>query len=239
LIPREHADPVKALVERVFTKGSSERVEIIYDAELAKTDGAFRLTDSEDGGILVITASDPSAACSAIHHYCFIWGECTVTWGQGRRVSFPEKIRTGQTTEVAKKRTLKYSYYLNFCTPSYTMAWWKWEHWERELDWAALHGVNLPLVISGREYVMFVLFLEHGMKEEEILRYFTGPAFLGWHRMGNLKSFGGPMPKAFLDHLFSLTKKVLHRARELGMKPVLPGFSGHVSDEFSNDSSSP
>jgi alpha-N-acetylglucosaminidase len=239
LIPREHADPVKALVERVFTKGSSERVEIIYDAELAKTDGAFRLTDSEDGGILVITASDPSAACSAIHHYCFIWGECTVTWGQGRRVSFPEKIRTGQTTEVAKKRTLKYSYYLNFCTPSYTMAWWKWEHWERELDWAALHGVNLPLVISGREYVMFVLFLEHGMKEEEILRYFTGPAFLGWHRMGNLKSFGGPMPKAFLDHLFFLTKKVLHRARELGMKPVLPGFSGHVSDEFSNDSSSP
>lgn len=31
------------------------------------------------------------------------------------------------------------------------MAWWDWERWERELDWAAMHGVNLPLSFAGEE----------------------------------------------------------------------------------------
>jgi len=29
------------------------------------------------------------------------------------------------------------------------MAFWDWSRWEFMLDWAALHGVNLPLSFTG------------------------------------------------------------------------------------------
>lgn len=40
----------------------------------------------------------------------------------------------------------------------------------------------------------------------------------------------GPMPVSFLDFSEDLTKRILNRARSLGMTPVLPAFSGHVPD---------
>lgn len=79
---------------------------------------------------------------------------------------------------------------------------------------------------------MMQLFLEQGMQQHEILSFFTGPAFLAWHRMGNLKSFGGPLPLGYLNFAKDLTTRILQRAAQLGMNPVLPGFSGHVPDQF-------
>ncbi|CAK0890519.1 unnamed protein product [Prorocentrum cordatum] len=64
----------------------------------------------------------------------------------------------------------------------------------------ALHGVTMPLVVLGREAVMMRLLLELGLAQEAVLEFFTGPA---------------------------LTRRMLARARELGMRPVLPGFGGH------------
>lgn len=29
------------------------------------------------------------------------------------------------------------------------MAWWDWGRWEREIDWMALNGINLPLALTG------------------------------------------------------------------------------------------
>ena len=29
------------------------------------------------------------------------------------------------------------------------LQWWDWARWERELDWMALHGINLPLAFVG------------------------------------------------------------------------------------------
>lgn len=26
---------------------------------------------------------------------------------------------------------------------------WDWERWEREIDWMALNGINLPLAFTG------------------------------------------------------------------------------------------
>lgn len=35
------------------------------------------------------------------------------------------------------------------CTVSYSSAWWDWPRWQREIDWMALNGVNLPLSFTG------------------------------------------------------------------------------------------
>lgn len=34
-----------------------------------------------------------------------------------------------------------------------TFAWWDWERWEKEIDWMALQGINLPLAFTGQEAI--------------------------------------------------------------------------------------
>jgi alpha-N-acetylglucosaminidase len=46
--------------------------------------------------------------------------------------------------------------------------------------------------------------------------------------MGCLDGYGGPLPKTWLARHEELGKRILARQRELGMTPVLQGFTGHV-----------
>jgi Alpha-N-acetylglucosaminidase (NAGLU). len=50
--------------------------------------------------------------------------------------------------------------------------------------------------------------------------------------MGNLDGWGGPLPKSWKESHRDLQLKILKRERELGMKPVLPAFTGHVPTSF-------
>lgn len=43
------------------------------------------------------------------------------------------------------------SAFLFFFPDSYV--WWGWERWEREIDWMALQGINLPLAFTGQEAI--------------------------------------------------------------------------------------
>mmetsp|Transcript_7793 Transcript_7793/g.19248 ORF Transcript_7793/g.19248 Transcript_7793/m.19248 type:complete len:835 (-) Transcript_7793:157-2661(-) len=244
----EPVGPFEALLLRVFPRESAERVHVSYQGKSGEA--FFTLQVSEN--TLLIEASDVLSACSAVHHFCLHHAACTLSWGQHSQPRLPRRLPALVTTPgnaarmddigalqevgaggvVTKHRVMRHAYYLNFCTPTYTMAFWDWPQWERELDWMALHSIDMPLIITGREVVMRRLFREQGLTDKQIMSFFTGPAFLAWHRMGNLKSFAGPMPESYLKHSELLTRKVLARARALGMTPVLPGFSGHVPDEL-------
>ncbi|KAF4392205.1 hypothetical protein F8388_012661 [Cannabis sativa] len=46
---------------------------------------------------------------------------------------------------VIVPRPVPWSYYQNSVSSSYSFAWWDWKRWEKEIDWMALQGVNLPL----------------------------------------------------------------------------------------------
>ena len=50
--------------------------------------------------------------------------------------------------------------------------------------------------------------------------------------MGNLDGWGGPLPVSWMKSHMELQQKILQRERELGMKPVLPAFTGHVPAAF-------
>jgi alpha-N-acetylglucosaminidase len=50
--------------------------------------------------------------------------------------------------------------------------------------------------------------------------------------MLNIDYWQGPLPHSWLDCQESLQKQIVSRERELGMKPVLPAFSGHVPYEL-------
>lgn len=34
-----------------------------------------------------------------------------------------------------------------------SFAWWDWKRWEKEIDWMALQGINLPLAFTGQEAI--------------------------------------------------------------------------------------
>ena len=38
---------------------------------------------------------------------------------------------------------------MNVCTVSYSSSFWDWNRWEKEIDWMALNGVNMPLSFTG------------------------------------------------------------------------------------------
>ncbi len=130
--------------------------------------------------------------------------------------------------EVRIEARVDERFFLNYCTYGYTMPYWHWDDWEHFIDWMALQGVTMPLAITGQEAVWERVWKKYGMTEEEIRSYFTGPAHLPWHRMNNIDAWQGPLPQNWLDGQVELQQKIVARERELGMRPVLPAFSGHV-----------
>lgn len=120
--------------------------------------------------------------------------------------------------------TMRYDF--NYCTFSYSMAFWDWDRWEKEIDWMALHGINMPLAIVGMESAWRNMLLRLGYSEKEVGEFIAGPGFLAWWAMNNLEGWGGPLPASWYADREKLQKKILRRMKELGMTPVLPGYCG-------------
>lgn len=163
--------------------------------------------------------------------YMYLRQSChaMVTWS-GRHLELPAKFPDYEPQRVVCP--YKFTQYFNPCTYGYTMAFWDWERWERELDWMALHGINMPLAMEGQEAIWQKVWLSMGLSQTEVDQFSTGPAQLPWHRMGNINNFDGPLPQSLIEKKKQLQKKILERARELGMTPVAPGFSGFVPQAF-------
>lgn len=130
--------------------------------------------------------------------------------------------------KISQETLLKHRYFLNYCTFNYSMAFWDWEQWEKELDWMALHGINLALAIVGTEAVWQNTLKRFNFTENEILKFIPGPAYTAWWLMNNLEGWGGPVSQDWIDSRVELQKKILSRMNELGMEPVLQGFYGMV-----------
>lgn len=120
-------------------------------------------------------------------------------------------------------------------TFAYSFAWYQWSDWEKLLDWAALHGVNFQLAWVGYEKIYLESFRQLGLQDDDILDFFSGPAFLPWNRFGNIKGTWGPQGRlsmAWIDQQFALQKKIVARMVRLGITPILPAFPGFVPDAF-------
>lgn len=121
-------------------------------------------------------------------------------------------------------------YFFNYCTFGYSVPWWDWSQWEFLIDWMALHGINQPLAVTGQEAVWQAVGRRFGMSEAELDAFFAGPPYLPFQWMGCLDGHGGPLPGDWIPRRAELQRKILVRERELGMTPVLQGFTGHVPE---------
>jgi alpha-N-acetylglucosaminidase len=123
-------------------------------------------------------------------------------------------------------------HYLNVCTFGYTTPWWDWARWEREIDWMAWHGINLPLSLTGQDAIWQCVWRSFELDPVELDAHFPGPAYLPWHWMGGIAGHAGPLPQAWMEGQRALQRKIFEREKLLGMEPVVHGFAGFVSAAF-------
>ncbi len=184
-------------------------------------------TLKQNGSKIEIGGNNAGAMAMGLNYYLKNYCLTEVSWFREDPVELPDTLPIVADI-VSVDAKVPYRFFLNYCTSGYSMPWWKWEDWERFIDWMAMNGVNLPLATTGQESVWYEVWKKIGLTDEEIFNYFTGPAHLPWHRMCNLDGWQGPLPKSWLKNESELQKRIVNRERELSMTPVLPGFAGHV-----------
>lgn len=178
------------------------------------------------GERVVVRGSSGVAIASGAYWYLKHYCHCDVSWC-GDQLRLPDPLPRVEK-KVRQPTPFEYRYFFNYCTFSYTMAWWDWPAWERMIDWMALHGINMPLAVTGQEAVWQAVYRRMGLSDAQINEFFVGPAYLPFGWMGCMDGFGGPLTQAWIDRHAELQKKIVARQRALGMTPVLQGFTGHV-----------
>ena len=215
-----------ALIKRLIPQKANSFV--VQHADMHSVHDCFEIETKN--GKIILRGNNGVAIASALYYYLTEYCHCQVTWN-GTNLKLPAKLPV-LPKKIRKETRYQYRYYLNYCTFNYSMSWWDWPRWEKEIDWMALHGINMPLAITGEEYTWYKVYKELGFTDEDLKGFFTGPSYFSWFWMGNMDSWGGPLPVQWMQDHFDLQQKIIARERALGMKPVLPAFTGHVPAAF-------
>lgn len=215
------------LIKRIIpTKASSFTIK--YEKSSSGKD--FFELYSENNKIVLVGNNNVSVA-SALYYYLKNFTNCDISWN-GSNIKLPNKLPLIKE-KIVQNTPYQYRYYINYCTNNYSMTWWDWDRWEKEIDWMALNGINMPLAIIGQNIIWYELYKSMGFNNKQLNNFFTGPAYTSWFWMNNIDKWGGPLPYSWLKKMELLQKKILERERALGMTPVLPAFTGHIPNSFS------
>lgn len=211
-----------------FTEGT---MKVKLDLSLCRTQsGCDRYTYSATTDKLTIKASSAVAACRGFYDYVKSKGAGFASWS-GTRFQKPADM---SCSEVSLTTQFRDHQYFNVVTYGYTVPFWDEARWDKELDWMALHGIDMPLMLVGAEQIYREVFYDMGLNKEEVDAWEVGPAHLPWFRMGNVagNSFDGPLGEEWNEKQRKLAHHLLDRMRALGMKPICPAFGGFVPQAF-------
>lgn len=205
-----------------------------FHVEIDSSAGDDHFAVEASDGIVTLRGNNGVAIASALRFYCANACGLQIARDTGD-VTLPDRLPDLPWTERSSPWT--HRYHMNFCTFSYTTAFWDWERWEREVDLMALHGINLPLNVVGNEGVWYRVFQDFGMTEDEVLAFMGSAAFLPFTWHGSVRYHGGPMTREWIESHVELGRRIMERQRSLGMKPILPGFAGYVPEMLRGESS--
>lgn len=260
----QNPQAVVDLTKRIGGKSAVAKFLFVLDPSMNSVQETFSINGEK--GKIVIKGSTISAITTGLGWYLNNIAKINIAWN-----SLNEKTVSGDayadlsdipvpTREETHICDAKYRYFLNYCTFGYSMTSWTWKRWQQEIDWMALHGINMPLQIVGLEEVWRkFLTLEEGGKRKygytdaEAKAFVAGPAFTAWWGMNNLEGWGGTatgnksgysnlagaggvQDDAWYVRQKALAQKIVKLQRDLGMQPVLPGWSGMVPSNFQSKS---
>ena len=220
----ESDQSVSDLAERLLPDNNSSS--FIFE-KLPSDSDFFELEQAADDRIIIRGNSGVSIA-RGLNHYLRNYCHKSVSWCGNNLSELPLPLPPVRE-KVRVTASFPYRYYLNYCTYSYSMAFWDWEQWEKEIDRMALQGINMPLMAVYSQYAVWQNTLRRlNFSEDDIRKFLPGAGYEAWWLMGNLEGFGGPVTPEFIARQTDLQQKMLKRMRELGMKPVFQGFYGMV-----------
>ena len=225
-----HAQPpenpaVQSLIGRLIP----QHVQHIICETIPAVDGKDVYEIETKNGKIILRGNSGVALASGLYHYLKEFCHCHVSWN-GDQLNLPPTLPTvPQRIRVIAPVQTKFAY--NYCTHGYTMVWWDWAQWERELDWLALHGINMALIIEGQEAVWQNTFTRFGYTQEQVRQWISSPIYLPWQFMQNMEGVLPP-PQSLINKRVALGQKIVQRCRELGIRPVLQGYYGMVPTGF-------
>ncbi|KAI6855210.1 hypothetical protein D0864_08970 [Hortaea werneckii] len=198
---------------------------------LSKPLDHYTVLNGPHPGEIHISGTSSIALATGLRWYLTTYCHVDLWWslGPSQLPLLPAHLPPLNSTHYGSS-VVPWRYHFNTVTFSYTTPWWGWEDWERELDWLALRGVNLPLAWVGYEKILLEVLIEAGLEREEVQGFLAGPGFQAWNRLGNIQdSWGGRgSGEDWIEAQFALQKKIVARMVELGMTPALPAFTGFV-----------
>lgn len=214
------ANPIDRMLERI-DRGASDK----FKTEIVKANKDFFELDQE-GDKVVVRGNNWVSIATGVNWYLKYHAGIHLSWN-GMKAKLPAVLPPVKQKE-RRETPLKNRYDFNYCTYSYSMAFWDWERWEQEIDWMALHGVNMPLSLVGMENVWYNVLKQLGYSKDEINQFIAGSGFLAWWHMNNLEGWGGPNPDSWYEQQGKLQHNILKRMQEFGIEPVFPGYAGMV-----------
>lgn len=237
-------EAITGLLNRIGGDGAADKFEIVINANLAENGKDVFVITSQNGKPCIKGNTQLSVA-TGINWYLNHYAHINLTWNNLTTDLVSATLPVPGSEEKHVCNTT-YRYNFNTCTFSYSMAFWTWERWQQEIDWMALHGINAPLNLVGLDVVTRKFLEELGVSESDIDAYIAGPGFIAWFAMNNLEGWGGTInssstgvqmngnPDWWYTRQEQLCRNMLQRMRELGMQPVIPGFSGQIPNSLSN-----
>ena len=218
----EIIDDVKGIIGRTIGEKYIEQFDLRLDRRLK--DDYFSVASLR--GKIVLTSNSGVGLASAFN--CYLKEVCNCHVSRfGNQVDLPHNLPQ-VNGKIDRKTDCKYRYAYNYCTHSYSMAFWTKEQWQKEIDFLAMNGVNLVLDILGMEEVYRRFLTKLGYRHREIKNFLVGPAYYAWFYMSNICSLGGPIHDDFFNEKCQMARENHRRMKALGMNVVLQAYTGIV-----------
>ncbi|MFI0235356.1 alpha-N-acetylglucosaminidase [Streptomyces sp. NPDC016845] len=196
---------------------------------LTGADDAFQV-DGRRGHIR-IAGTSPAVQLTGLRRYLKDVAHAGVSWA-GEQLDLPDRL-PAPPRPLTGRANVPHRFVLNDTNDGYTGAYHDWAYWERELDVLALHGFNEVLVYAGADALYHRVLSGFGYSDQELREWIPAPAHQPWWLLQNMAGpVGGPVSARLLAARARLGRRIADRVRELGMKPVLPGYYGTVPPGF-------
>ncbi|MEU9119275.1 alpha-N-acetylglucosaminidase TIM-barrel domain-containing protein [Streptomyces sp. NPDC048506] len=218
--------PARAALARVLP----DHVDQFRLVPLAADGSTDRFRVEGTAGRITVAGTTPAVLLCGVHWYLKYTCRAHVSWA-GDQLDLPERL-PAPASPVERATALPHRFALNDTHDGYTAPYANWPRWERMIDVLALHGVNEVLVTPGTEAVYHRLLTDFGYSDAEARAWLPAPSHQPWWLLQNMSRYGGPVSGQLLDKRAKLGRRICDRLRELGMRPVLPGYFGTVPDGF-------
>ena len=218
----EILEDVKGIIGRTIGEKYIEQFDLRLDRRLKED--YFSVASLR--GKILLTSNSGVGLASAFN--CYLKEVCNCHVSRfGKQVDLPHNLPQ-VNGKIDRKTECKYRYAYNYCTHSYSMAFWTREQWQKEIDFLAMNGVNLVLYILGMEEVYRRFLTKLGYRHREIKNFLVGPAYYAWFYMSNICSLGGPIHDDFFYEKCEMARENHRRMKALGMDIVLQAYTGIV-----------